>query len=115
MREKLTGAGFAPQQVLTVSQFRSPLFKKLFPTQLLVSLDSFAQWTGGLWQLTPSVFMRNRPPEAGSPAEEGQFFACPRCSEPLSELQGDRLYCKNPACGKQWSIVDGIYNFKAPV
>ena len=115
MRKQLTGAGFATQQVLTVSHFRSPLLKRFVPTQLLVSLDSLAQWTGGLWQLTPSVFMKNRSPVAGEPAEEGQFFACPQCFEPLSELRGDLLACKNSSCAKVWSFVDGIYNFKEPV
>lgn len=56
----LRQAGFTVERQLTVSHFRLGALKRLVPLGLLVWLDSVAQWTGGLWQLSPSVFVRAR-------------------------------------------------------
>lgn len=56
----LNQAGFEVERQLTVSHFRLGLLKRLLPLGLLVWLDSVAQWTGDLWQLSPSVFLRAR-------------------------------------------------------
>jgi SAM-dependent methyltransferase len=64
VRGWLQSAGFRVCRILTVSHFRLGVLKRTVPVPLLVWLDSIAQWTGGLWQLTPSVFVRA---EAGGP------------------------------------------------
>lgn len=115
MRSQLETAGFSPLRILTVSHYRSSLLKRLIPTRILVALDSIAQLTGGGWQLTPSVFVGSMSPKAGEAAEDGRFFACPDCETPLGDLVDNHLICSNETCGKRWSFVDGIYNFKAPV
>jgi len=56
----LKRAGFDVERQLTVSHFRLGLLKRLLPVRLLVWLDAAAQWTGALWQLSPSVFVRAR-------------------------------------------------------
>ena len=50
--------GFKLERKLTVSHFRSDALKRLVPVGLLTALDALLQPTGGLWQLTPSVFYR---------------------------------------------------------
>jgi ubiquinone/menaquinone biosynthesis C-methylase UbiE len=98
------------ERQLTVSHFRIGGLKRTLPLQLLVSMDSMAQWTGDLWQLTPSVFVRSRAIGNTPKAEAGTFFCCPECRNfPLQE-QSDALSC--PACGRRWPLSDGIYDFR---
>jgi ubiquinone/menaquinone biosynthesis C-methylase UbiE len=115
VRDWLRESGFTIERQLTVSHFRIGLLKRMVPLSVLVGLDSLAQWTGGLWQLTPSVFVRSR---AKGPAEEPKaisvseldFFRCISCNHTPLILASDRLAC--PACGARYPIQDGIYDFR---
>jgi len=112
VRGWLTDVGFAIQKTLTVSHFRLGLLKRLVPTSILAGMDSLFQWTGALFQLTPSVFVRCRlvgrdsipprverdsiPPRVGRnsiPPSIGQngilsFFKCPECGHAPLEIVG---------------------------
>jgi ubiquinone/menaquinone biosynthesis C-methylase UbiE len=113
IRRWLNAAGFTIQRQLTVSHFRVDFLKRVLPLELLVRLDSAAQWTGNLWQFTPSVFVRTL--ASGGPMEEpsGGFFRCPECSHsPLIDLE-EELNCA--ACGRVWAVRDGIYDFREPI
>jgi len=112
VRRWLAGAGFEIQRQLTVSHFRVGLLKRTVPLKLLVAMDALAQQTGGLWQLSPSVFVRSQ--AVGSPSTQAGvgFFRCPECeSEDLREEQ-DHLDCRS--CARRWQIRDGIYDFREP-
>ncbi len=116
VRHWLDALGFRIDRVLTVSHFRSALLKRLIPLSVLVWLDSLFQWTGSLWQLTPSVFVRaavpGEAPSAGS-VEPLALFKCPECGHaPLLEKES-RLECGN--CGRKWGKRDGIYDFRSPL
>jgi ubiquinone/menaquinone biosynthesis C-methylase UbiE len=113
LKQQLQQVGFRPDRLLTVSHYRIPLLKKLMPTSLLVGMDSLAQLTGNWWQLSPSVFVHNHHPVTGAAAVPGTFFACPECLTPLAEVQDERLTCAG--CGRGWSVVDRLYDFKEPV
>ncbi|HID52114.1 MAG TPA: class I SAM-dependent methyltransferase [Anaerolineae bacterium] len=115
IRQQLQTAGFTPGRTLTVSHYRFGPLKKAVPTNLLVSLDAMAQLTGNWWQLSPSVFVQNRHPAEGATAVPDTFFACPTCFTPLDPVQDDLLHCPNSACGLNWQIRDGLYDFKEPV
>jgi len=110
MRERLAEAMFHVKRTLTVSHFRLPLFKKLFPAQTLASLDSLIQPTGNWWQLTPSVFHQCTVDKAASQAPAELPFRCPACGGTKLPLESEALCCEN--CGRCWPIEDGIYNFK---
>ncbi len=112
-RAWLREVGFQVERQLTVSHFRLGALKRLLPTKLLVTLDSFAQLTGDWWQLSPSVFVRSRAAGRTSAAKTEAFFRCLSCSGSTLEESADRLTCQ--ACGTQWAIQDGIYNFKQPL
>jgi ubiquinone/menaquinone biosynthesis C-methylase UbiE len=58
VRAWLHASDFRVTRTLTVSHFRLGLLKRIVPLFALVWLDSIAQWTGALWQLSPSVFVR---------------------------------------------------------
>ena len=113
VRQWLGLVGFDLQRQLTVSHFRIGVLKRLVPTGLLIWMDSLAQFTGDLWQLSPSVFTRSQavgaPPSADPSAG---MFVCPECRQPLGQPVDDVLTCE---CGLRWGIQDGIYNFKEPL
>ena len=111
----LEDLGFRIERKLAVSHFRVELLKRVFPAAVLAFLDSLLQPTGGLWQLTPSVFLRARggtaaaaPP--GDFAEAASMFKCPACEHAPLMQQASGLSCD--ACGRQWVLSDGIYDFR---
>lgn len=113
VRAWLEEIGFEVQQVRTVSHFRVGLLKRLVPARLLAWLDGLLQPTGGLFQLTPSVFVRAAAVGGPESAPPGAFFRCPECGHtPLAE-EKERLVC--PACGRAWGVRDGIYDFRQPL
>ncbi|MBN1305151.1 MAG: methyltransferase domain-containing protein [Anaerolineales bacterium] len=110
----LREAGFKTDKTLTVSHFRHALLKRYIPTALLVSLDAAAQWTGDLWQLTPSVFTRNRAVGGTGIAEHADtIFKCPGCGSASLSDKDTCLQCAS--CSKKWGLVEGIYDFREPV
>ncbi len=115
VRGWLEGLGFTIEKTLSVSHFRMGILKRVVPTTLLVFLDSLFQWTGTLWQLTPSVFVKARlenreQRSVEMPAGPVGFFKCPECGHrPLIEKQ-EHLECGG--CNRQWALKDGIYDFR---
>jgi ubiquinone/menaquinone biosynthesis C-methylase UbiE len=113
----LKDLGFKIEKTLTLSHFRIGLLKRMVPTGVLVLFDSLSQWTGALWQLSPSVFMRAKVQDGKQqqaiPSQVLLFFKCPDCSHsPLVE-KNDYLECSN--CGKKWGIKNEIYDFREPI
>ncbi len=113
IQQELLKAGFKPGRKLTVSHFRIGFIKRLIPTKILVALDSLAQLTGNWWQLSPSVFVQIEHPAEGKTAVSNSFFACPECQTPLGKIKNERLHCS--ACGVQWRVENGLYDFKEPI
>jgi len=117
VRRWLEALCFRVERTLTVSHFRAEPVKRLIPAPVLALLDSVLQWTGGLWQLTPSVFVRARsghvaPPATAPGVDAISMFRCPTCEHaPLMEGAGG-LQCTN--CGRLWSVKNGIYDFRTP-
>ena len=113
VRAWLKEVGFEMKQVLTVSHFRVGFLKRLVPTKLLAGLDGLMQWTGGLWQLSPSVFTKNVAVGETAVAEEGALFCCPECRS--SDLMETDEHVACGGCGLKWPKYDGIYDFKEPM
>jgi len=133
VRGWLEDVGFEIEKTLTVSHFRLGLLKRLVPVSILAGMDSLFQWTGALFQLTPSVFVRCRlvgrdacheqsqraiPPRVGRnsiPPSIGQndflsYFKCPECGHaPLEEKKG---YLACLSCKRKWAVREGIYDFR---
>ena len=87
MRAWLVQNQFRVERQLTVSHFRMRQLKKILPLKLLVQMDSMAQKSGNLWQLTPSVFVRAQADQSGAKADGADLFACPDCQAAL-QTQG---------------------------
>lgn len=113
VRGWLSELGFQVERILAVSHFRVDVLKRTIPARILAGLDSLFQWTGALWQFTPSVFIKARAKSGriGSiPTEPLAFFKCPECGHaPLAD-HGERLAC--PACARTWKVLGGIYDFR---
>jgi ubiquinone/menaquinone biosynthesis C-methylase UbiE len=116
IRKWLKDVGFTIEKTLTLSHFRVGFLKRIVPTGILVFFDSIFQWTGALWQFTPSVFVKARVAQNGI-LRYGQdtilsYFKCPDCGySPLIEKK-DYLECSS--CKKKWGVKDGIYDFREP-
>lgn len=109
VRAWLRESGFSIERQLTVSHFRMGFFKKVVPLKLLVAMDSLAQLSGDAWQLSPSVFVRNRATGKTGNAAAGSFFKCPACGNALDDT-APLLICGH--CGHEYPVVDGIYDFR---
>lgn len=121
IRRWLKELGFVVEKTLTLSHFRVGFLKRIVPTGILVSLDSLFQWTGALWQLTPSVFVRaskalksphgiETRPAFSNPM---QIFKCPECGYYGLSDEKTHLECKK--CGKKWEVREGIYDFRKSI
>ena len=117
IRSWLKALEFTVERTLTVSHFRLGFLKRIVPTNILVSLDSLFQWTGALWQLSPSVFIKAakvRNPHGvetrPTMANPMMVFKCPDCGYYGLADEGTYLQCKN--CRKKWEVRDGIYDFR---
>lgn len=110
VRNWLKQANFYIDRQLTVSHFRMGLLKRLFPLRVLVGLDALAQHTGNLWQLSPSVFVRASATGGSFTISARGMFRCIQCNHHPLDLCPDSVAC--PACGHQWPVVDGIYDFR---
>lgn len=114
VRRWLNDLGFAVQRTLAVSHFRVGFLKRAVPTPILVFLDSLLQWTGALWQLTPSIFVRADARGEPPPQQhEAGFFKCPQCGHAPLDERGDHLKCLS--CQSKWAFLDGIYDFREPL
>jgi ubiquinone/menaquinone biosynthesis C-methylase UbiE len=117
IRNWLKELGFEIERTLTLSSFRVGFLKRIVPTSILVFFDSLFQWTGALWQLSPSVFVRAK---AVGGMQKGElpdspllFFKCPECqNSPLIDRDSD-LQCLS--CNRRWVVRDGIYDFREPI
>jgi ubiquinone/menaquinone biosynthesis C-methylase UbiE len=110
IRSWLGTVGFDIERQLTVSHFRMDLLKRLFPLDMLVSLDSMAQLSGNWWQLSPSVFVLSRAAGETPSAPPGALFRCLICGYGELEQLDSSLRCLN--CDHQWRYENGIYDFR---
>jgi SAM-dependent methyltransferase len=104
---------FSVERQLTVSHFRMGALKRHVPLNILVRMDSWAQWTGNWWQLSPSVFVRCRAEGEGAVAEPKALFRCPACGHHPLEEKPEAAICS--ACQREWALRDGIYDFRKPL
>jgi hypothetical protein len=111
IRKWLRDLDFRIDDQLTVSYFRIDYLKRNVPLPILVVLDSIAQYTGYLFQLSPSVFVRSKAVgDRTSPESGGRFFQCPKCGSSSLTKKEDHLFCLS--CEQGWPIRDGIYDFR---
>jgi ubiquinone/menaquinone biosynthesis C-methylase UbiE len=110
IRRWLAMADFEIGPQRAVSYFRLRLIKRLFPLRLTMAMEAIAQPSGGLVQLSPSVFVRARalgPRPSSLPA---RIWRCPACRSVDVREGVPGVICLN--CGRRWPVKDGIYDFR---
>lgn len=112
VRRWLAKAGFEVRRQLTVSHFRARILKQLIPLSVLVGLDSAAQLTGDLFQLSPSVFVLAESVGQDPPAGSGPW-RCPTCRSTAMAPVAQGVRCGT--CGRIWGWRDGIWDFREPI
>jgi ubiquinone/menaquinone biosynthesis C-methylase UbiE len=113
IRTWISSSGFYIRTQVTVSHFRMPIIKKIFPSLWLAYLDSLVGYTGNFWQLSPSVFVLAKA-DSGGASNPAVLFQCPICRLPVIKETRDAkdmlLICQQ--CGRRYSFRGGIYDFK---
>ncbi|HEX6270300.1 MAG TPA: class I SAM-dependent methyltransferase [Anaerolineales bacterium] len=117
IRNWLRELGFVIEKTLTLSHFRVGFLKRIVPTGVLVFFDSLFQWTGGLWQFSPSVFVKakaeGRKQKHNIPDCLLLFFKCPECGHSPLIDRNNSLECSS--CKRKWGVKNGIYDFREPI
>ena len=113
IKDLLENNGFISNRMLTVSHYRIAILKNIIPTPILVFMDSMAQLTGNLWQLAPSVFVRNTVTKNSLASSNDRFWKCPTCKSVDLMSHDSYLECQN--CGIHWGIKNGVYDFVNPI
>ena len=114
LRVLMKSLGFHIEKTLAVSYFRIGLLKRTIPPKYLAGLDSIFQWTGGIGQFSPSVFLRARvigeSIRAGREINLASLFKCPDCEYSPLVLTEQQILC--PSCQRKWNISGGIFDFR---
>lgn len=117
VRAWLRALDFSVERILTVSHFRLGVLKRLLPAKFLAALDGFFQWTGALWQMTPSVFIKARAagemPRQDGPLSLLKILKCPDCGGGDLQEKHEHLLC--PKCKARWAVTEGIYDFREKI
>ncbi|MDZ7837439.1 MAG: class I SAM-dependent methyltransferase [Actinomycetota bacterium] len=105
--------GLKPVKLLSVSNFRLQVLKKIFPLKVLMFMENFYQNTLSFISLGPSIFLKaktGKPGKKDGPRRLEDMLCCPACGQEKISIGPDQVTCQN--CQKIYKIEDGIYNFK---
>jgi len=101
-------------KLLSVSNFRLQLIKKMVPTRALLFLENFYQNVFSFLSFGPSIFLKAKLlKEPGNYARADKIeniLACPDCGEGGLVVGKDKVSCR--ACSREFKVEDGIFNFK---
>jgi SAM-dependent methyltransferase len=109
----LGDAGFRLQQQLAVSLFRIAWLKRLVPAHILAAADRWLQQPLAAFKCSPSVFVRSDKAGSNTAPTAASLFCCPQCRSHQLVAESDTLICIS--CGRRWSTMGGIYDFKEPL
>lgn len=117
MQQRCSEAGLDVREQLAVSHFRLSWLKQRVPATRLAEWDNRLFALGGLFPVSPSVFLRVRP-VATSPAprtmtgDVADLFACPVCcgDRTFAVVNERLLACRS--CGSRYAKREGIWDFK---
>lgn len=121
MEQQFDQSDFSVRRQLAVSHFRQPWLKKYVSAKRLAAFDQKIFSIGGMWPLSPSVFLqselvatRERSPVGTDANRIFQLFRCPNCAaENFSQVELNQIVCKD--CFSKFVKRDGIWDFKDPI
>ncbi len=110
----LTERNFNLKWILSVSNFRLPLLKKILPLKTILVLEDIYQRFLSSLSLGPSLFLKTNLEKKSSVQEQGDeignILACPKCFKSCLIIHDDRVTCRT--CKVDYSIDEGIFDFK---
>lgn len=112
IEKALHEADFRVERQLGVSSLRIDLLKRIIPPTAIAAADGWLQYPMGSLKLTPSVFLRASASGKAGTRLGALTFCCPACRGDLSP-KPDSLRCVT--CGRRWSTVGGIHDFRQPL
>jgi SAM-dependent methyltransferase len=111
IQDHLVHAGFSVHRTRAVSSFRVPFLKRLLPTSLLVALDRLCQPLGGVFPLSPSVFVRCTAHHSHVSPHAGGLLRCTMCGSVDLIDTPSAVLCAG--CGARYEKHDGVYDLRA--
>jgi ubiquinone/menaquinone biosynthesis C-methylase UbiE len=110
VERELTKKGFSIKRVLSVSNLRISSLKNEKNLGWMLKVERFLQDFAGGLRLSPSIFLQTILTRQKPNALPTEFFRCPNCSS--YELVEEALLVHCHSCGRDYPIVDGIYDFR---
>ena len=121
MEKQIRDAGFGIRQTLAASHFRLAGLKRTVPANLLAQLDNAIASPGGLFPMSPSVFVQAQCMNDGNVNRtEGQdkdlsnLFCCPGCGSENLKYDG-QLLLTCTSCFNSYQQKGRIWDFKEVV
>lgn len=118
MVSQFRNSNFKIEQRLGISHFRLGLLKQLVPSALLAQIDNVISTPGGLYPLSPSVFIKAK--DASKDREVANnnralsdlstLFCCPKCKTLSLDIDDGEANCTR--CSMTYLQKGGIWNFK---
>lgn len=116
MTEKFSNSGFKIEQQLGISHFRLARLKQLVPSTVLAGLDNAISRPGGVYPLSPSVFIKAKDSTVHREQRRDEttldlafLFQCPTCRSKLS-INETSAHCSQ--CDAHYRQKGGIWDFK---
>ena len=107
VEDGLRETGFGLEKSLAVSSLRLAVLKRLLAEPWLIRMDQLLQSPTARLKLAPSMFLLARAEKEGGASD--CLFRCPLCGGEELEEMSSSLVCR--ACGRDWPIEDGVYDF----
>lgn len=115
IEDKIQNHGLIIRKVLSVSNFRHRIFKKIIPRPALLLLERALQIVLSPLRFAPSIFVLGVKNGVAPQVEPGHpelhaILCCPSCRDTSLIFSDTQVVC--PACAKSFPIIDGIYDFR---
>ena len=101
-------SGLTIKRELAISSFRINKIKRVIPAQTLARIDTMVASPGAALKLSPSILVHCK--KTGSHPKPDNLFQCPACQ--CTTLEEDHQVISCRGCGRNWPVVDGIYDFR---
>jgi len=125
IKDKLEYTGFKILKILSVSNFRLNIFKKLISPEILSKIDDLVQFPLGFIKTGPSIFVLSQKKDKKVSYDnkdliekskelsndlEKTLWECVHCKSDNINEKEDMLICNK--CGVKFAIRNGIYDFR---
>jgi ubiquinone/menaquinone biosynthesis C-methylase UbiE len=109
IKAMLKNAGFDVERQISVSYLRAGIFKRL-PNSILMAKEKVIQGLFSWTAYSPSNFLRASAKCEAAVINDSILFRCPACGHYPLENTPPLITCD--ACGRNYPLKDGIYDFR---